>query len=684
MKNSDKRLRYVLFLGIMFWGYQCSLLAFAIPIAVILEARFFTSRRWELTMSDFYRTADLTSFIFIIVSFYLFLNRANQPFLTTLIAWLPIVFFPLVTVMAYSTKNKMSLDILFYSLRRQPEPINQAWNMNFVYLGMCLVASATQVPASLGETSPRVFFFPIATTLVMLALFPTRSPRFSVKIWLLSMGVIFLVANFTHQGLRSTHLAFKDWTQQLIANYIQQRSDPLRTKTSMGAVGRLKRSDAILFRVKPTTGHAAPKLLQEASYDTPTANGWMVINTDFDDVSQTDDFQWSFGNPQHPLSSATIYQTFRRDTALVPVPQNLARISDLPATSVSKSQYGTVKGQGLVPSPSFKLSFGGTATVATKATRVDTYIPPEQSALMTKVLAPHIVDGDPILTLQSVFKNFRYSLYQPATQRDVLEEFLVRSKAGHCEYFASATVLMLRELGIPARYTVGFAIQEYEPMLDMFIVRQRHAHAWAQAFIDGKWQVIDMTPSIWADNEAAEASFLRPAIDLLSNATFAFQIWWNSQKIEDYETALSILGAILVSFLLWRIFTSKQVLIKDDEHCQQRGLRQPGAQSPFYRIEECLTRAGLSRLTGETLLNWGQRVDLPELTPIVESHNRWRFDPEYFSIQEQQNLEQAVDRWFAQHAHKFSSDILTKVDAQNSSELHDSAQRQPFKHNTNV
>ena len=147
MKNSDKRLRYVLFLGIMFWGYQCSLLAFAIPIAVILEARFFTSRRWDLTMSDFYRTADLTSFIFIIVGFYLFLNRANQPFLTTLIAWLPIVFFPLVTVMAYSTKNKMSLDILFYSLRRQPEPINQAWNMNFVYLGMCLVASATQVPS---------------------------------------------------------------------------------------------------------------------------------------------------------------------------------------------------------------------------------------------------------------------------------------------------------------------------------------------------------------------------------------------------------------------------------------------------------------------------------------------------------------------------------------------------------
>ncbi len=666
MKSSDKRLRYVLFLGIIFWGYQCSLLEFAIPMAVILETRFFTSRRWKLTMPDFYRTADLTSCMFIIVGFYLFLNRASQPFLTTLLAWLPIVFFPLVTVIAYSTKNKMSLDILFYSLRRQPEPINQAWNMNFVYLGMCLVASATQVPTSLGETSPRAIFFPIATILVMLALFPIRSPRFSVKIWLLSMGVIFLVANFTHQGFRSTHLALKAWTQQLIANYIQQRSDPLRTKTSIGAVGKLKSSNTILFRVKPNTGQAAPKLLQEASYDMPTANGWMVFNSDFDDVSQTDDFQWSFGNPQQAGSSATIYKAFRRDTALVPVPQNLTRISDLQATSVYKSQYGTVKGQGLVPSPSFKISFGGTTTIATRATRVDTFIPPDQSALIAKVLAPHIVDSDPLLTLESVFKNFRYSLYQPSTQKDVLEEFLIRSKAGHCEYFASATVMMLRELGIPARYTVGFAIQEYEPMLDMFIVRQRHAHAWAQAFIDGKWQVIDMTPSIWADNEAAEASFLRPAIDLLSNATFAFQIWWDSQKTEDYEAELSIFGAILVSLLLGRIFTSNQVLKKGDEAREHDGLQQPGAQSPFYRIEEHVTKVGLSRLTGETLLNWGKRIDLPDLAPILQSHNRWRFDPEHFSNQEKQNLEQAVDQWFAQHADKFTSNIVTKVDAQKS------------------
>ncbi|MFT4713551.1 MAG: hypothetical protein ACI8W1_002040, partial [Candidatus Azotimanducaceae bacterium] len=248
------------------------------------------------------------------------------------------------------------------------------------------------------------------------------------------------------------------------------------------------------------------------------------------------------------------------------------------------------------------------------------------------------------LTLQSVFKDYRYSLYQKAAPGDALEEFLLNSKAGHCEYFASATVLMLRELGIPARYVVGFAVQEYEPFLDMFVVRQRHAHAWAQAYIDGKWQVVDTTPSIWAQNEADEASFLRPVIDLFSNSTFAFQIWWNDQNIEDYETELYLLGSILGLFLLWRIFTSEQVSIKPREELRTE-ISIPGSKSPFYQVEEFLSNTGLSRLPGETFSHWVLRINQPDLNPILKRHNRWRFDPEYFSLEEQRRLAKEVEAW---------------------------------------
>ena len=50
-------------------------------------------------------------------------------------------------------------------------------------------------------------------------------------------------------------------------------------------------------------------------------------------------------------------------------------------------------------------------------------------------------------------KRFTYSLYQTGREsgQGPLAKFLGDSHAGHCEYFATATVLLLRSAGIPAR-----------------------------------------------------------------------------------------------------------------------------------------------------------------------------------------------------------------------------------------
>ena len=57
-----------------------------------------------------------------------------------------------------------------------------------------------------------------------------------------------------------------------------------------------------------------------------------------------------------------------------------------------------------------------------------------------------------------------HSLYRTRPDSDVsaLDDFLNRSRAGHCEYFATATVLLLRAAGIPARYATGYSVQEVE------------------------------------------------------------------------------------------------------------------------------------------------------------------------------------------------------------------------------
>ena len=75
-----------------------------------------------------------------------------------------------------------------------------------------------------------------------------------------------------------------------------------------------------------------------------------------------------------------------------------------------------------------------------------------------------------------------------------LEDFLFEYKSGHCEYFASAMVLMLRTQGVPARLVTGFLGAELNPIEGYYVVRQQNAHAWVEAWVDGKWRIYDPTP----------------------------------------------------------------------------------------------------------------------------------------------------------------------------------------------
>jgi hypothetical protein len=76
-----------------------------------------------------------------------------------------------------------------------------------------------------------------------------------------------------------------------------------------------------------------------------------------------------------------------------------------------------------------------------------------------------------------------------------LEDFLFENRRGHCEYFASSMVVMLRSLGVPARLVTGFVGGEYNPFEEYYVVRLSNAHAWVEGYSpDLGWQVYDPTP----------------------------------------------------------------------------------------------------------------------------------------------------------------------------------------------
>ncbi len=112
---------------------------------------------------------------------------------------------------------------------------------------------------------------------------------------------------------------------------------------------------------------------------------------------------------------------------------------------------------------------------------------------------------------------FGYTLELPEDSgRSPLDHFLFTRKKGHCEYFASSMVIMLRLAGIPARLVNGFMGIEWNDLGQYMVVRQHHAHSWVEAYLPEKgWVVYDPTP---ADPAFSLNSFDDPmsrALDLL-------------------------------------------------------------------------------------------------------------------------------------------------------------------------
>ncbi len=128
---------------------------------------------------------------------------------------------------------------------------------------------------------------------------------------------------------------------------------------------------------------------------------------------------------------------------------------------------------------------------------------------------------------------FFYTLRMRRVDRDIdpVLDFLVNRKEGHCEYFASGLTLMLRSQGIPARLVNGFKGGDWNPLVRVITVRQKHAHSWVEALVgrndngDPVWLTLDPTPAQERDEVVAQVSHLPASLRTLADA---FRHGWTS------------------------------------------------------------------------------------------------------------------------------------------------------------
>jgi transglutaminase-like putative cysteine protease len=92
---------------------------------------------------------------------------------------------------------------------------------------------------------------------------------------------------------------------------------------------------------------------------------------------------------------------------------------------------------------------------------------------------------------------YRYSLtFDRARDAsdDPLLDFLLRDKLGYCTYFATAMTMLARSSGVPARLVTGYRVAEWSPVAREYVVREKNAHAWVEAWVGGEWRTFDPTP----------------------------------------------------------------------------------------------------------------------------------------------------------------------------------------------
>jgi transglutaminase-like putative cysteine protease len=147
----------------------------------------------------------------------------------------------------------------------------------------------------------------------------------------------------------------------------------------------------------------------------------------------------------------------------------------------------------------------------------------------------------------------RYTDSPPAHGSETVspvESFLLDRTEGHCEYFASAMVVLLRSIGIPARLVNGFAGGQPNQILGFTELRQADAHTWVEVhYADAGWVRYDPTPP---DLRLAGAHALA-AHDRFAELQSALEFWWFRNVIDfDRSRQAAALRGLWQAWREWR------------------------------------------------------------------------------------------------------------------------------------
>jgi protein-glutamine gamma-glutamyltransferase len=324
----------------------------------------------------------------------------------------------------------------------------------------------------------------------------------------------------------------------------------------------------------------------------------------------------------------------------------------------------------LPPLDRARLTVAGTdypADIRERYLQLPTEIDQRVAALAQSATARVSTPYDKAAAIESFLKT-KYSYTLDLTGKpgkDPLAHFLFETRAGHCEYFASAMTVMLRTLGIPSREVNGFLPGEYNDLGGDYIVRASDAHSWVEAYFPGNgWIVFDPTPAApavsmtlfkrisqfadWAEltwndwvigYDFAHQTALAQTVQMRSRNWREVAASWFSRKQQNFRSRLSgwqlqhqalsfALPVLLIGLLMaLRHGRIADLLARLRISLQGKGknagtIRIIMASRLYQEMLQLMKRHGYSRSDAQTAFEFADAVDRPGLSTSVKEFTR--------------------------------------------------------------
>ncbi|TDI42427.1 MAG: DUF3488 domain-containing protein [Acidobacteria bacterium] len=253
----------------------------------------------------------------------------------------------------------------------------------------------------------------------------------------------------------------------------------------------------------------------------------------------------------------------------------------------------------------------------------------------------------------------------PRVHPDPVEDFLFEARAGHCEYFATAMVMMMRSRDIPSRLVTGFTRGEINDVGEFEVVRKTNAHAWVEVFDEQRgWVAFDPTPASSGVAAFQDVSMLSQGIDSLRMLWDMYVVAFDVERqrgvlgnvmrvgvaaaravalVARYKTAIG--GVFLLLLVIW--------LLRHTSLARRFRLRVPfwpwrtklaGGEPPvrFYaKLLGLLAQLGIEKPLGETAFEFARQLEgsLPGITEVTLIYYRVRFGDDVLSREDQAHAE---------------------------------------------